>query len=113
MVLQYPRTSIWKHSDQILNTSKLTLNTVKYWEYSSFLFTTPSNNHGDPWQLLAAIWECIRYRWIPLATLNTQIIFFLDVFSNRHEGVTKDGDHRPFVREHLLCLFEQIIPTYK
>ena len=61
----------------------------------------------------ATIWECIRYRWIPLATLNTQIIFFLNVFSDGHEAATKDGDHRPFVREHPLCLFEQIPPKYK
>ena len=63
-----------------------------------------------PWQLLATIWEHIRYRWIPLATLNTQIIFFLNVFSDGHEVATKDGDHR---EEHLLCLFEQIPPKYK
>ena len=50
-----------------------------------------------PRQLLATIWERIRYRWIPLATLNTQIIFFLNVFSDGHEAATKDGDHRPFV----------------
>ena len=39
----------------------------------------------------ATIWECIRYRWIPLATLNTQIIFFLNIFSDGHEAATKDG----------------------
>ena len=24
-----------------------------------------------------------------------------------------NGDHRPFVQEHPLCLFEQILPKYK
>ena len=71
-----------------------------------------------------------QYREIPLATVGNhmgtyQILlysfgnpeysnyFFLNVFSDGHETATKDGDHRPFVPEHLLCLFEQIMPKYK
>ena len=40
------------------------------------------------------------------------MIFFLNVFSDGHEAATNDGDHRPFVREHPLSLFEQIPPKY-
>ena len=75
------------------------------------------NTLGDPLQLLATIWEHIRYCWIPLATLNTQIIFFLNVFSDGQEAATKDGvlgDHRPlFCSRATLCLSKQILPKYK
>ena len=52
---------------------------------------------------------------IPLDTFGNHEYsnFFLNVFSDGHEAATKDGDHRPFVREHPLCLFEQIPPKYK
>ena len=99
-------------SGQILSTGKITLNTVKYWVLQIELISI-HNTVKYPRQLLATIWEHTKYRWIPLATLNTQIIFFLNVFSDGHEAATKDGDHRPFVREHPLCLFEQILPKYK
>ena len=92
--------------NQILNT----LNIVKYWVLWIQLVSI-HNTVKYPRQLLATIWEHIRYRWIPLATLNTQIIFFLNIFSDGHEAATKDGDHRPFVREHPLCLFENIPAT--
>ena len=46
----------------------------------------------------------IKYRWIPLAILNTQIIFFLNVFSSGHEAATKDGDHRHLF-ESIHCIY--------
>ena len=95
MVLQYPHATIWKHSGQILSTGKITLNTVKYWVLQIELVSI-HNTVKYPRQLLATIWEHTKYRWIPLATLNTQIIFFLNIFSDGHEAATKDGDHRPF-----------------
>ena len=32
------------------------------------------NSVKSPRQLLATVWEHIRYRWIPLATMNTHVI---------------------------------------
>ena len=52
---------------------KNTLNTVKYWVLRIELVAI-HNTVKYPRQLLAAVWEHIRYRWIPLAKLNTQII---------------------------------------
>ena len=89
-----------------------TLNIVKYWVLQIELVSI-HNTVKYPWRTLATIWECIRYCWMPLAALNTQIIFFLNVFSHRHEAAAKDGDHRPFVRDHPFCLFQQISSRYK
>ena len=58
-------------------------------------------------------WDKMDKPLHPILALNTQIIFFLNVFSDGHEAATKDGDHRPFVREHPFCLFEQIPSKYK
>ena len=62
------------------------------------------------------IWRYSTVLQYPRATIwkhSDQIIFFLNVFSDGHEAATKDGDHKPFVREHPFCFFEQIPPKYK
>ena len=94
MVLQYPHTTIWKHSDQILNTGiywvlriELVQSTVKY-----------------PRQLLTTIWEHIRYHWIPLATLNTQIILIL---FKRFLRWTRSSNKR--WRPQTICLRASIV----
>ena len=81
-VLQYPRATIWKHSDQILNTGK-------YPQYRQILGIANRTRFYSQYRELATIWERIRHRWIPLATLNTQIIFFLNVFLRRTRSSNK------------------------
>ena len=81
------------------NTHKI-LNTVKYRQILGIANRTRFyyNTVKYPRQLLATIWERIRYRWIPLATLNTQIIFFLNVCSDGHEADKTSGASIVFIR---------------
>ena len=103
--MQYPCTTIWKCSDQILNTVKYPQHhqgIAHRTHFYSKCSEIPSATLGNCWQPYGNASDTAGYRWILLATLNTQIIFFLNVFSDGHEAATKDGDH----------LFESIHSVY-
>ena len=66
-VLQYPRTTIWKHLDQILNTGKYTFNTIKYWVLQIGLVSI-HNTVKYPQRPSATVGNHIGMHHIPLDT---------------------------------------------
>ena len=93
MVLQYPCATIWKHSDQILNT-------VKYLQYRQILGIANRTHFYSQYLEIpsATVGSHMGMHQIPLDTYgNPEYSNYLlfSVFSDGHEAARKDGDHRP------------------
>ena len=68
VLLQYPRTTMCKHSDKILNTGKYHQyrhSDTGYCEQNSFLFTIPWNTLSNCWQPYGNTSDTAGYLWQP------------------------------------------------